>query len=61
MADITMCKGTNCPFKDDCYRYTANENPYSQEWYMFVHYEKETNSCTEYWADERHKILRRAE
>jgi len=23
MADITKCNGTNCPVRENCYRYTA--------------------------------------
>ena len=25
MADITKCKGTNCPVATKCYRYTAKD------------------------------------
>ena len=60
MADITMCKGTGCPFKEDCYRYTANKGEY-QYYFVNVPYNKEAEDCHEFWADERHKILRRAE
>ena len=25
--DITHCKGGDCPLKDNCYRYLANQEP----------------------------------
>lgn len=38
MADITMCYGVKCrsvcPMKDDCYRHTANVNPYRQAFFV---------------------------
>ncbi len=27
MADITKCTGIDCPNKEKCYRYTANDSP----------------------------------
>lgn len=30
MADITMCRGCNCPFRMTCYRHVARVNPYRQ-------------------------------
>lgn len=29
-----MCKGTNCPAKESCYRYTAKPNEFMQSWFM---------------------------
>ena len=34
MPDITMCKGENCPMKENCYRYTAEPNEYHQSYFM---------------------------
>lgn len=28
MADITMCFGSGCPLKEQCYRYTAKPDEY---------------------------------
>lgn len=36
MSDITMCEGTGCPFRDSCYRFTAEANPYRQSYFMEV-------------------------
>jgi len=30
MADITMCEGLACQRKEQCYRFTAEKNPYRQ-------------------------------
>lgn len=47
MADITMCKGTNCPLKEDCYRYTAPINEYRQSFFSAVPYHDD--DCEHYW------------
>ena len=59
MADITMCRGTDCPFKDNCYRHTANASEYRQSYFVIVPYNKEKEDCEHYWKDERHKIERK--
>ena len=46
MADISKCKGTDCPMKDNCYRYTANES-YLQSWFTEVPILN--GKCDEYW------------
>jgi hypothetical protein len=28
MADITKCDGTNCPLKEDCFRFMVKANDY---------------------------------
>jgi hypothetical protein len=33
MADITMCLGTDCPHKENCYRFTAKPNEYRQAYF----------------------------
>lgn len=33
MADIDMCHGDGCKFKDRCYRYTAQKSP-CRQWYF---------------------------
>ena len=41
MADITMCRGENCPKREKCYRYTA---PVSY-WQSVFTYTPEENPC----------------
>jgi len=48
MADITKCKGTNCPNKETCYRFTAISNEYRQSFFAEVPL-KSDNTCDEYW------------
>lgn len=36
MADITMCDGTGCLKKDDCYRHTATPNKWRQSYFIEV-------------------------
>ena len=45
MADITMCRGKDCPLKDRCYRHTAVENPHWQSWFTVVAYDHRTGVC----------------
>lgn len=34
MPDITMCKGTDCPLKENCYRFTATPGEWQwQSWF----------------------------
>lgn len=33
MPDITMCTGVGCDMKQDCYRFTAEPNPYRQSFF----------------------------
>jgi hypothetical protein len=55
MADIEMCKGTDCPLKETCYRFTAKPNEFMQSYSTAVPYNKETNTCTEYWNTNEQK------
>ena len=52
MSDITKCKGTGCPVKDNCYRYIAVDG-YRQSW--FTNTPGEINegkfSCDMYWGE----------
>lgn len=50
MADITMCKGEGCPFKNNCYRYKAKANEYRQS--FFVEPPIKNNKCDFYWKIE---------
>ena len=51
MTDITKCKGTNCPVKDDCYRHTAVDG-FRQSWFFNVPGEINEGkfTCDMYWG-----------
>ena len=58
MPDITMCKGQVggiiCPYKDKCYRYTAEPNKYRQS--FFVELPIKDGKCDYYWGDNAESI-----
>jgi hypothetical protein len=33
MADLTMCDRDECPSRDECYRHTAEPNPWRQSYF----------------------------
>ena len=33
MPDISMCQGTNCNLKDNCYRFKAEPSKFRQSWF----------------------------
>ena len=43
MADITMCRDSKCPQRNNCYRYLAIPNPYRQSY--FVESPKKMDGC----------------
>jgi hypothetical protein len=47
--DITMCMGTNCPYKESCYRFTATPNEFRQSY--FIEPPFKDNDCEMYWGD----------
>lgn len=51
MADISKCKGTNCPHKEKCYRFTAPSNDLWQSHFSISPYNKTTDECDYFWAD----------
>ena len=53
--DITKCKGTNCPLKDSCYRFTATENEVLQAY--FVEPPIKDGKCEMYWGEQANEIL----
>jgi hypothetical protein len=55
MADITMCEGTNCPFKKECYRFTAPVNEDRQSYFINTPYNKETKECKYLWIRDTKK------
>lgn len=48
MPDITMCKGTDCPLKERCFRYKATPS-YFQSWFVDIPFDKQLNNCNQYW------------
>ena len=46
MADITKCKGTDCPLKETCYRFLAMEG-LRQSYFKDVPFKDE--KCEYYW------------
>lgn len=44
MADITMCKGTGCKFKQQCYRFRAIPGKY-QSYFSVVPYDPKAKHC----------------
>lgn len=60
MADITKCKGINCPVKDSCYRYTAKDSEYRQSYFVYnnVGYEDEGKfMCDMYLGENAESIF----
>lgn len=53
MADISMCDGNECPQKQECYRYTAPQNPQGQAYFTFVPYDKDAKQCTMFWNNKQ--------
>ncbi len=54
MPDITMCPGTNCPYKETCYRYTAKPSD-CQSWFMEAPIKE--GKCDVYWGDNAEAIF----
>lgn len=58
MADITKCKGTNCPKKEHCYRFTANDTMVGNKSYQSYFVEVPLNldgSCDEFWGSPKYR------
>ena len=58
MADITMCPGTSCPVKENCYRFTAPKNELWQSYFMEIPGKIEDNkfTCDMYWGEKAEGI-----
>ena len=56
--DITKCHGqtgaTNCPYKENCYRFTAKADEYAQSY--FIELPLKNNKCDHYWGKNGEKI-----
>lgn len=48
-----MCRGTNCPVRERCYRFTAPPNEYWQSFFTEVPIRIEDGKlkCDHYWGD----------
>ena len=55
MSDITMCLGTDCPYKETCYRYTAKPNEYWQCY--FTEPPIKDGQCDMYWGENAEAIF----
>jgi hypothetical protein len=57
MLDMTMCKGTDCPKKESCRRYTATPNPHRQSWLAWPPIRDKSNKddCNYYWPTKTEK------
>ncbi|MCP4645816.1 MAG: hypothetical protein GY851_35550 [bacterium] len=53
MADITKCRGGRCPWRANCYRYTAPADPVAQSYFVTVPgvFSRSEFRCAEYWPD----------
>jgi len=51
MPDITMCKGTECPVKEKCFRFTAKSDEH-QSYFVDVPGKLEGNkfTCSYFWG-----------
>lgn len=59
MSDITMCSGTNCPKKEECYRFTAYANEHRQSWFNEPPFKIVENkfTCEMFWGDRNEGII----
>jgi hypothetical protein len=57
MADITMCLGTHCDKKEQCYRFTAPKNNFRQSIFTEVPWvdHQGTQICDKFWDNHNHK------
>lgn len=51
MADITMCRGEDCPFKENCYRHKAQMG-LIQSFFLTPPYKAVTKACNYFWPVE---------
>lgn len=48
MPDITMCSGVDCPYKEQCYRFTAKPSEYQS---YFLNPPINGDKCDHYWGE----------
>ena len=58
MADITMCKGNECPLKFECYRFTAFADDLLQPYFVSIPYDKDKKECKMFWDTNVNKKLK---
>lgn len=46
-----MCQGTDCPLKEQCYRFKAVPNKHRQSMFMPVPYDHEKKECKYFWEN----------
>lgn len=56
MPDITMCEGTSCPLRENCYRKRAVPTPNWQSYFASAPVDKEGN-CTYFWKIDKYDRL----
>ena len=52
--DITKCPGGNCPYKEDCYRYTVKPD----KWQSYADFSKlidDGRKCEHFWPNDTSK------
>lgn len=50
MADISMCHGTNCPKRDECWRHVAPRSKHWQSFFVTPPIKSaEPFECAKYW------------
>jgi hypothetical protein len=47
--DISKCLGTDCPYKETCYRYTSEPSEYMQSYFSVPPIKD--GKCDMYWGD----------
>jgi hypothetical protein len=47
--DIAKCWGTDCPYKETCYRYTSKPSEYMQSYFSVPPFKD--GKCDMYWGD----------
>lgn len=55
MSDITKCEGTNCPLKENCFRFTAIGNPIYQSYFVDIPFKD--NKCEMFWGKQSESIF----
>jgi hypothetical protein len=55
MTDICKCKGTDCPLKETCYRFTAKSDDFYQSY--FVDPPIKDGKCDMFWGETQKEIL----
>jgi len=53
MADLQMCSGKDCPFKEVCYRYTAPKSEHRQAY--FTNPPIKNGDCDYFWSNKKTK------